>query len=194
VSAEETLSSGPSILLENLCKNSNQQWRRVMAGKKNQITDANSRVVCQNRRARHDYEIVDELECGMVLTGSEVKSIRANKISIEESFARVEDGEVWLHNCDIAEYPQATYLNHERRRSRKLLLSRNEIRKFAENATHDGMTLVPLDVHFSNGRIKLQLAVAKGRKQHDKRDALKKRDAEKSIRDALRQRRSASHG
>lgn len=194
MSAEETLSSGPSILLENLCKNSNQQWRRVMAGKKNQITDANSRVVCQNRRARHDYEIVDELECGMVLTGSEVKSIRANKISIEESFARVEDGEVWLHNCDIAEYPQATYLNHERRRSRKLLLSRNEIRKFAENATHDGMTLVPLDVHFSNGRIKLQLAVAKGRKQHDKRDALKKRDAEKSIRDALRQRRSASHG
>lgn len=161
-----------------------------MSGKKKQQpADPNSRVVCQNRRARHDYDVIDELECGMVLTGSEVKSIRDNKISIEESFARVEDGEVWLHNADIAEYPQATYLNHERRRSRKLLLSRHEIRKFAENATHDGMTLVPLDVHFTNGRIKLQLAVAKGRKQHDKRDALKKRDAEKSIRDALKHRR-----
>lgn len=158
-----------------------------MAGKKNQAAaDPNSRVVCQNRRARHDYEIIDELECGMVLTGSEVKSIRDNKISIEESFARVENGEVWLHNCDVAEYPQATYMNHERRRSRKLLLSRHEIRKFAEGAEHSGMTLVPLDVHFSSGRIKLQLAIAKGRKQHDKRNALKKRDAEKAIRDALR--------
>jgi len=160
-----------------------------MAGKKKQAeTDPNSRLVCQNRRARHDYEIIDELECGMVLTGSEVKSIRANKISLEEAFARVDNGEVWLHNCDIAEYPQATYLNHERRRSRKLLLSRHQIRKFAENASHDGMTLVPLDVHFFNGRIKLQLAIAKGRKQHDKRNALKKRDAEKTIRDALRRR------
>jgi len=161
-----------------------------MAGKKQQSShDPNSRIVCQNRRARHDYEILDELECGLVLMGSEVKSIRANKVSLEESFARVENGEVWLHNSDIAEYPQATYLNHERRRSRKLLLSRHQIRKFAENAAHDGMTLVPLDLHFSNGRVKLQLAIAKGRKQHDKREALKKRDAEKSMRDVLRQRR-----
>ncbi|WP_437226897.1 SsrA-binding protein SmpB [Planctomicrobium sp. SH661] len=161
-----------------------------MAGKKNQApADPNSRVVCQNRRARHDYEILDELECGLVLTGSEVKSIRDNKISIEESFARVENGEVWLHNSDVAEYPQATYMNHERRRSRKLLLSRHEIRKFAEGAEHSGMTLVPLDVHFSGGRIKLQLAIAKGRKQHDKREALKKRDAEKSMREAIRSRK-----
>lgn len=160
-----------------------------MSGKKKQSSnDPNSRIVCQNRRARHDYDIIDELECGMVLTGSEVKSIRNNKISIEESFARVHNGEVWLHNADIAEYPQATYLNHERRRSRKLLLSRHQIRKFAESAEHDGMTLIPLNVHFTNGRIKLQLAVGKGRKLHDKRNALKKRDADKSMREAIRRR------
>ncbi|WP_437187332.1 SsrA-binding protein SmpB [Planctomicrobium sp. SH668] len=161
-----------------------------MAGKKKQVAaDPNSRVVCQNRRARHDYEIIDELECGMVLTGSEVKSIRDNKISIEESFARVDNGEVWLHNADVAEYPQATYMNHERRRSRKLLLSRHQIRKFAENASHDGLTLIPLDVHFTNGRIKLQLAVGKGRKQHDKREQLKQKDAERNMRTEMKNRR-----
>lgn len=148
--------------------------------------DPNSRVVCQNRRARHDYDIVDEIECGIILVGSEVKSIRDNKISIEEAFARVEHGEVWLHNADIAEYPQATYLNHERRRSRKLLLNKREIRKFAESAGHDGLTLVPLSVYFVKGRVKVSLAMAKGRKLHDKRDRLKKADAERSMREAVR--------
>lgn len=162
-----------------------------MAGKKNkQSEDPNSRTVCRNRRARHDYEIVEELECGISLMGSEVKSIRNSKISIDEAFARVENGEVWLFNADIAEYPQATYLNHERRRPRKLLMHRREIRKFAEAAGHDGMTLVPLAVYFSKGIIKVQLAAAKGRKTHDKREKLKAKDADRAMRAAIRSRRS----
>lgn len=163
-----------------------------MAGKKSKqkshSDDPNFRTICRNRRARHDYEIVDTINCGVVLTGSEVKSIRDNKISIEEAYARVERGEVWLYNSDIAEYPQATYMNHERRRPRKLLMTRREIRKFAETAGHQGMTLIPLSVYFARGLVKVELAVAKGRKHHDKRDKMRQEDAKKSIRDALRKR------
>lgn len=162
-----------------------------MAGrksKKKQHDDPNSRTVCRNRRARHDYDIDDELECGIVLTGSEVKSIRDNKISIDEAYARVENGEVWLHNADIAEYPQATYMNHERRRPRKLLLNKREIRKFAEHAGHEGMTLIPLSVYFTRGIVKVKLAAARGRKKHDKRDQLQRDDARKAMRAALHKR------
>lgn len=155
--------------------------------KKNAKTEnSKSRVVCRNRRARHDYEILDEIECGVVLYGSEVKAIRDNKISIDEGFARLERGEVWLHNCDIAEYPQATYLNHERRRSRKLLLNKREIKKQIDAITNTGMTLIPLDVHFCNGLVKVQLGIAKGRKTHDKRDRIKQADDNRTIRAALR--------
>jgi SsrA-binding protein len=160
-----------------------------MAAQKKKTDDELSRVICRNRRARHDYEILEEIECGIVLTGSEVKSIRNNKMSIDEAYARMEHGEVWLHNCDIAEYPQATYLNHQRRRSRKLLMSRREIRKFIEAAEHSGMTLIPLDAHFSRGLVKVQLAIAKGRKVHDKRQRLKEQEAGKTIRAALRRER-----
>ena len=163
-----------------------------MAGKKskqkNGASDPNSRTVCRNRRARHDFEILDELQCGIALTGSEVKSIRDNKISIDEAYARVENGEVWLYNSDIAEYPQATYLNHERRRPRKLLLKKREIRKFAEAAGHSGMTLIPLSVYFSRGIIKVKLAAAKGRQRHDKRDRIKGDADKRMIKDALRKR------
>jgi SsrA-binding protein len=161
-----------------------------MAAKKKTLSDdPKSRTVCKNRRAYHNFDIIDEIECGIVLTGSEVKSIRDNKISIEDAYARVEKGEVWLHNADVVEYPQATYLNHDRRRPRKLLLSRKEIRKFAESAEQDGMTLIPLSVYFSRGLIKVQLAMAKGRKMHDKRERIKKNEADRSIRDAVRRRR-----
>lgn len=159
-----------------------------MAGKKKHEDDPNSRTVCRNRRARHNYDILDEIQCGIVLTGSEVKSIRDNKVTIDDGYARVEGGEVWLHNVDVAEYPQATYLNHERRRPRKLLLHRREIRKFAENAEHGGMTLVPLALYFSRGLVKVTLGVAKGRKLHDKRDRLRKQEADRNIRDAVRKR------
>lgn len=160
----------------------------MAAKKKPDPHDPNSRVVAQNRRARHDYDIVDEIECGIVLSGSEVKSIRDNRISIEEAYARVEGREVWLHNCDIQEYPQATYLNHERKQSRKLLMNRREIRKFAESAMQDGMTLIPLSVYFTNGRVKINLGMGKGRKLHDKRDRLKKAESDRSIREGMHRR------
>lgn len=148
--------------------------------------EALSRVICRNRRARHEYDLLQQLECGVVLQGSEVKSVRANKVSIEEAFVRVKDGEVWMYNCDIAEYPQATHMNHERKRPRKLLLHRREVRKFAEAAGEKGLTMVPLDIHLSRGLIKVTVAVAKGRKLHDKREKLKQKAAQTEILQARR--------
>ncbi|MEQ9406249.1 MAG: SsrA-binding protein SmpB [Fuerstiella sp.] len=150
--------------------------------------DPNSRTVCRNRKARHEYDILDEIDCGVQLTGSEVKSIRDNKISIEEAYARVEQNEVWLVNADIAEYPQATIFNHERRRKRKLLLHRREIRKFAEGGEQKGLTLIPLAVFITRGHIKVKLGLCKGRKLHDKRENLKKQTHRREMEAALKQR------
>jgi SsrA-binding protein len=157
---------------------------------KKATADSASRVVARNRRARHDYEIIDELDCGIMLIGSEVKSIRDNKITIDEAFARVEGGEVFLYNVDIAEFPQASYLNHERKRTRKLLLRKREIAKFAETAQQQGMTLIPLEIFFSRGIVKVKLAVAKGRKVHDKRDRIKSESDRREMRDAVKKRMS----
>jgi len=152
--------------------------------------DKNERVIADNRKARHNYEILDELECGIQLVGSEVKSIRNGKITIDEAFARVHDGELWLYNCDIAEYPQATVMNHEPRRPRKLLIRKRQLEKFAESAAHKGLTMVPLAVYFSpRGIVKVTVAVAKGRKLHDKREKLKKQTDTKEMRDATLRRR-----
>lgn len=151
--------------------------------------DGQDRVVCRNRRARHDYDILETLACGIVLLGSEVKSLRNNRVTLDEAYARIEGDEVWLYNADIAEYPQANVMNHDPRRKRKLLLKRREIRKFAEEAEHAGQTLVPLELFFRRGIAKVTLAVAKGRRQHDKREALKKADAGREMREALRSRR-----
>jgi len=162
-----------------------------MAGKKSKAKaseDPNSRTVTRNRRARHEYEILEELECGIVLTGSEVKSIRNNKVSIEEAYARVKDGEVWLFNADIAVYPQANVMNHEPRRPRKLLLKNREIRKFAETGSQTGLTLIPLSLYFTRGIVKVKLAVAKGRKTHDKREKLKRDTDRREMQQALKQR------
>lgn len=148
--------------------------------------DPNSRTVCQNRKARHNYEILDTLDCGIVLHGSEVKSIRANKISIEEAFARLERGEVWLFNCDIALYPQANTMNHETRRPRKLLMKKAEIRKFAARSENSSLTLIPLSVYFTRGLVKMKLGIAKGRKLYDKREKLKKDSARMDIQRAMR--------
>lgn len=150
--------------------------------------DSLTRVVCRNRRARHDYELFDQLECGIQLRGSEVKSIRSNKISIEEAYVRVKDDGVWLIGCDISEYPQANVWNHEPNRDRKLLMHRREVRKFAEAAAQKGLTLIPLDVHFSRGLVKLTVAVAKGKKLHDKRESLKKKSDQQEMRQAVRKR------
>lgn len=143
-------------------------------------------VVCRNRRASHEYEIHQELECGIILKGSEVKSVRNGKVSVDEAYARIRDGELWLLGCHIAEYPQANIQNHEPLRPRKLLIHKRELQKFAEKADERGFTLIPLDVHFKDGKIKVRIAVARGRKLHDKREKLKKDVANREMRDAMR--------
>lgn len=148
--------------------------------------DPNSRVVCRNRRASHEYELLQQIQCGVILLGSEVKSVRANKVSIEEAYVRVKDGKVWLINSDIAVYPQATYMNHDPRRARQLLMHRREVHKFAEAAADRGLTIIPLDVHFQRGLVKLTISVARGRKLHDKRDKLKAKTDRKEIQQAMR--------
>ena len=156
-----------------------------MAKTKTDKDDPNSKAICKNRKAFHDYEILDQLECGIELRGSEVKSLRNGKMSIDESFARIRDDELWLLGSDIPIYPQATYLNHEPKRPRKLLLHKRELRKFAEEAGHKGLTLIPLSVYFSKGKVKVNVAVAKGKKLHDKREKLKKQTDTKEMRNAM---------
>ena len=148
--------------------------------------DSGPKVVTRNRKARHTYDVLEELECGVVLTGSEVKSIRDGKVSIDEAYARVTDGELWLMGARIAEYPQANVMNHEPDRRRKLLVHKKQLKKFAETATQQGLTLVPLTVHFVRGRVKIGLAMARGRRLYDKRQKIKARSDREEIRQASR--------
>jgi SsrA-binding protein len=150
--------------------------------KKKKAHDPNERIVCRNRKARHRYDIIDQLECGIALQGSEVKSIRNGKVSIDEAYVRIRAGELWLTSCNIAEYPQATIMNHDPMRPRKLLLHKRQFRKFAESAAQQGLTIVPLSVHFSRGLVKIQIAVARGRKLFDKREKMRKEDAKNDMR------------
>src|SRR5438309_10925969 len=138
--------------------------------------------ICRNRRALHEYEIFDTLECGLVLTGTEVKSLRDGAGSLDEAYAKIQDGELWLIGSDIPEYAMGNQFNHKPKRPRKLLLHRREIGKFAGKASQRGFTLVPLRMYFKNGRAKVELAVAKGKQLHDKRQDLKKKDADREIR------------
>jgi SsrA-binding protein len=147
------------------------------------------KIICRNRRAFHEYFIEDTLECGIVLTGTEVKSLREGKGGIEDAYAKLEDGEVWLIGSDIPEYSMGNRLNHKPKRPRKLLMHRREIAKFAGKASQRGFTLVPLKMYFKNGRAKVELAVARGKQLYDKRQAAKKADAQKEIRRALSERR-----
>lgn len=148
----------------------------------------NQRLVAQNRRARHEYDVLETLECGVVLVGSEVKSLRRGTVSLEEAYGRVKEGEVWLMGCDIAEYVEANRFNHNPRRPRKLLLHRREIKRFAMRAKEKGLTLVPLKLYFQDGRAKLLLGLCKGRKTYDKREAIKKAQMKRDIDRALRRR------
>ena len=132
-------------------------------------------VIASNRRARHDYHIDDVYEAGIVLMGTEVKALRAGRASLAEAFATVSDGEVWLERVHIPEYSQGTWTNHEPRRKRKLLLHRDEIEKIAEQTRERGMTIVPLALYFKDGRVKVELGVARGKKTYDKRQALRER-------------------
>lgn len=148
--------------------------------------DENERLVAQNRSARHEYEIIETLECGIMLVGSEVKSLRNGKVSLDESYARVKQNEVWLVGCDIPEYVQANQFNHEPRRPRKLLLHKREIAKFAGKAFEKGLTLVPLKLYFKRGKAKLLIGVGRGRKLHDKREVLKQKSTQRDIARAMR--------
>jgi SsrA-binding protein len=143
------------------------------------------KLVVSNRRARHDYAILDTYEAGMVLTGTEVKSLRAGRASLTDAFAHIDNGEVFLYNMHIPEYTQGTWTNHAPRRTRKLLLSRHEIDRLAGRLTESGLTLVPLSVYFSNGYAKIEIALARGKKSYDKRQDIAKRDAEREISRAM---------
>ncbi len=148
------------------------------------------KVVVSNRRAHKDYEILDTYEAGIVLTGTEVKSLRQGTANLKDSYANVEGGEVWLHNLHIAPYPPAgRHFQHEPDRSRKLLLHRREIDRLLGRVVERGLTLVPLRIYFRDGRAKVELAVARGKRTHDKREALRREAAEREIEQAIRRRR-----
>lgn len=151
-----------------------------------------NRVVASNRRARHDYEIIDTTECGIVLQGSEVKSLRAGRIALQDSYARIIDGEMWLFGVHVPPYAQATGFGaHEPDRRRKLLMHRRQIDEWMGKTQQQSLTLVPLSIYFKDGRAKVELALARGRRQYDKRHAIATRDAS---REAAREARMASKG
>jgi SsrA-binding protein len=142
---------------------------------------ADDRVICQNRKARHNYTVLDTLECGIMLVGSEVKSLRAGQISLDEAYARIKDGEVWLVGCDIPEYFEASTFNHPPKRPRKLLMHRREVKHFAHRAYEKGLTLVPLEMHFKRGLAKVVLGICRGKQKQDKREAMKKSEATRDM-------------
>ena len=150
---------------------------------KTEVRDQRNRVVAQNRRARHDYDIIDTYEAGVVLVGSEVKSLREGKAQLRDSFARVQDGEVWLYGVHIPPYVFATGFGAvDSDRRRKLLLHRRQIEELGRRTTTESLTMVPLSLYFKDGRAKVDLALARGRKLYDKRHAIAARDAEREAR------------
>ncbi len=138
--------------------------------------DASRKVVCANRKARHDYEVLETFEAGLVLRGSEVKSLRAGQAALVDSYAEVREGEVFLVGAHIASYASASYNNHDPRRDRKLLLHAREIRRLKGRVREKGLTLVPLSLYFREGRAKVEIALARGRKAYDKRERIRVRD------------------
>ena len=152
-----------------------------MAQARSSNRDSRRTVIASNRKARHDYSIVDTYEAGLVLTGTEVKSLRAGRASLVDGFATIRDGEVWLQGVHIPEYAQGTWTNHEPRRQRKLLLHRAEIERLIGRTRESGLTLVPLQLYFRDGKVKVELALARGKRSYDKRQDLARRDAEREM-------------
>ncbi|OWK43889.1 SsrA-binding protein SmpB [Fimbriiglobus ruber] len=146
-------------------------------------------TICRNRRALHEYEISDRIECGIVLVGTEVKSLRDGHANLEDAYAKIERDEVWLVGCEIPEYLFGNRLNHAPKRQRKLLMRRAEIGKFAAKADERGFTLIPLRMYFKNGIAKVEIAIGRGKQNYDKRQTLKKADAKREIDRAMAQRR-----
>lgn len=154
------------------------------------VKEVGRKVIAQNKKARHDYSIEDVFECGIVLTGTEVKSLRMGRASLIDGFAMVDKGELWLSGVHIPEYTQGTWTNHTPRRNRKLLVHSAEIRKLSARMKEGGLTLVPLSLYFKDGKAKIELAVAKGKKVHDKRAALMERQAGREIEREVSRRRT----
>jgi len=148
-----------------------------------------TKVIATNRKARHDYLIEDTIEAGLVLTGSEIKSIRAGQVNLRDGYATVRDGEIWLVNTHIAPYKQASFQNHEPRRERKLLLHRREINRLTGKLQEKGLTLVPLQLYLKNGRAKVEMGLARGKKLYDKRQSLRERDDRRQIERAMGRRK-----
>jgi SsrA-binding protein len=150
--------------------------------------DSDIKIVCRNKRARYDYELEGRIEAGLVLTGSEVKSLRMGKANLTDAYARIVDGEVWLIKAHISPYPFAHHDNHDPERNRKLLLNQKEIRKMSGRIQEKGQSLIPLAIYFKKGWAKVELALAKGKKSYDKRHTLKERDADREMARAIRRR------
>jgi SsrA-binding protein len=144
--------------------------------------------IAENRKAFHDYHIIETFEAGIVLVGTEVKAIREGSANLRDSFARLEDGQVWLYNVHINAYSHRGYSSHEPTRKRKLLLHRREIRKLIGKTTEKGLTLVPTRLYFHNGHVKVALALAKGKQAHDKRETIKRRESDRETRAAIKER------
>ena len=148
------------------------------------------RLVAENRKAYHDYHILDTMEAGVALLGTEVKAMREGRVNLRDSFGRVEGGEVWLYNVHVSPYSHRGSADHEPLRKRKLLLHKEEIRKLIGKTVERGMTLVPVRVYFKNGRVKVAISLAKGKKTHDKRETIKRRETERETRAAVKRHRA----
>ncbi|MER5311222.1 SsrA-binding protein SmpB [Streptomyces sp. NPDC002773] len=163
--------------------------------KKNQDKAPERKIIAQNKKAHHDYHIVDTYECGLVLMGTEVKSLRMGRASLVDGFVQIDNHEAWLHNIHVPEYMQGSWTNHSAKRKRKLLLHREEIDKLESKSQETGHTIVPLALYFLNGRVKVEIALAKGKKEFDKRQTLREkqdtRETNRAIAAAKRRERAA---
>ena len=147
------------------------------------------KIIADNRKAHHDYHLIETFEAGIALLGTEVKSIREGGVQLRDSFARIEGGEVWIYNVHVSAYRNRGYADHEPTRKRKLLLHRREIKKLIGKTVEKGMTLVPIRMYLKNGRVKVAISLAKGKQDHDKRETIKKREADRETRAAVKERR-----
>ncbi len=147
-----------------------------------------TKVIATNRKAYHDYHIQEGMEAGIALTGSEIKSIRASRVNLSDSYVKPEDGELWLLNAHIARYEAGSYMSHEPKRPRKLLLHRKQIAELTRKVAEKGLTIVPLKLYIKDDRAKVEIALARGKKQYDKREAISRRETEREMGRAIRQR------
>jgi SsrA-binding protein len=150
------------------------------------MPEAGTKTVVKNRKARHEYHILDTWEAGIALQGTEVKALRQGRANLQDSFARINGGEMWLYNLHISPYEQGNRFNHDPLRPRKLLMHRNELRKLVGQVEQKGLTIVPLDIHFSRGIAKINLALVRGKQLHDKRQTLKERDDQRDMQRAFK--------